>query len=61
MGLSSKSKREEPGRDLYGVLTKRRSARSFSDREVPESWIEQMLDVAANGPSGRLPVRQRSS
>jgi len=52
MGISSRSEKEEPGMDLYRVLMKRRSARSFSDREVPESWIEQMLDVAANAPSG---------
>jgi nitroreductase len=43
---------DSPGPDLYRVLMKRRSARAFRDQEIPDAWIEQMIDVAANAPSG---------
>ena len=60
MDRSSGSEREERGMDLYRVLMKRRSARAFRDQEIPEPWIEQMLDVAANGPPASLVSRGRT-
>ena len=38
--------------NLYDLLMKRRSVRVFKDQEIPESIIEQLLDVANNAPSG---------
>jgi len=38
--------------NLYDLLMKRRSVRVFKDQEIPEAWIEQLLDVANNAPSG---------
>jgi FMN reductase [NAD(P)H] len=38
--------------NLYDLLMKRRSVRIFKDQEIPDSIIEQLLDVANNAPSG---------
>jgi len=38
--------------NLYELLMKRRSVRIFEDREIPQSMIEQLMDVANNAPSG---------
>ena len=38
--------------NLYELLMKRRSVRIFKDQEIPESMIEQLIDVANNAPSG---------
>ena len=38
--------------DLYGLIMKRRSARNFRDKEIPEKVIEQLVDAANNAPSG---------
>ncbi len=38
--------------DTYELMMKRRSVRAFHDREVPESVIEKLMDVANNAPSG---------
>jgi len=38
--------------DLYEVMMKRRSVRVFKDQEIPESIIEQLIDVANQAPSG---------
>lgn len=38
--------------DLYDLIMKRRSARNFKDRKIPENVIEQLLDAANNAPSG---------
>jgi FMN reductase [NAD(P)H] len=38
--------------NLYDLLMKRRSVRIFKDQEIPDSTIEQLLDVANNAPSG---------
>jgi nitroreductase len=37
--------------NLYDLMMKRRSVRVFEDREIPESIIEQLLDVANYAPS----------
>jgi nitroreductase len=52
MGVSSGSDAGKSGTDLYRLLMKRRSARAFSDQEIPEPWIDELLDAAANSPSG---------
>lgn len=36
--------------NLYDVMMKRRSVRIFKDQEIPNSIIEQLLDVANNSP-----------
>lgn len=38
--------------ELYELMMKRRSVRSFEDREIPEPVIEKLLDVASHAPSG---------
>lgn len=38
--------------DLYTLMMKRRSVRLFKDQEIPESIIEQLIDVANQAPSG---------
>jgi len=38
--------------NLYELMMKRRSVRVFKDQEIPESTIEQLIDVANNAPSG---------
>jgi nitroreductase len=38
--------------NLYDLMMKRRSVRIFKDQEIPNSIIEQLLDVANNSPSG---------
>jgi len=38
--------------NLYKLMMKRRSVRIFKDQEIPESIIEQLIDVANNAPSG---------
>jgi nitroreductase len=38
--------------DFYDLMMKRRSVRVFKDREIPESMVEQLLDVANQAPSG---------
>jgi nitroreductase len=38
--------------NLYDLMMKRRSVRIFKDQEIPNSIIEQLLDVANNAPSG---------
>jgi FMN reductase [NAD(P)H] len=38
--------------DLYELMMKRRSVRAFQNKEIPESVIEKLLDVANNAPSG---------
>jgi FMN reductase [NAD(P)H] len=38
--------------NLYDLMMKRRSVRVFKDQEIPDSTIEQLLDVANNAPSG---------
>ena len=38
--------------NLYELLMKRRSVRIFKDQEIPDSIIEQLLDVANQAPSG---------
>src|SRR3989304_8959614 len=38
--------------NLYDLLMKRRSVRVFKDQEIPDSIIEQLLDVANQAPSG---------
>lgn len=38
--------------DLYDLLMKRRSSRYFENRVVPDSIIEELVDVANNAPSG---------
>ncbi len=38
--------------NLYNLMMKRRSVRIFEDQEIPESIIEQLLDVANQAPSG---------
>lgn len=38
--------------ELYELMMKRRSVRAFYDKEVPESVIEKLIDVANNAPSG---------
>lgn len=37
---------------LYDTLMARRSVRHFEDRPVPDSILDQLLDVAVNAPSG---------
>ena len=38
--------------DLFDVLMKRRSVRSFEDRPIPETLVDELLEVANNAPSG---------
>ena len=38
--------------NLYDIMMKRRSVRIFKDQEIPDSLIEQLLDVANQAPSG---------
>ena len=38
--------------NLYDLMMKRRSVRVFKDQEIPESIIEQLVDVANHAPSG---------
>ncbi|MCX8116746.1 MAG: nitroreductase family protein [Desulfobacterota bacterium] len=38
--------------DLYELMMKRRSVRAFEAREIPETIIEKLLDVANHAPSG---------
>jgi nitroreductase len=38
--------------NLYDLMMKRRSVRIFKDQPIPESIIEQLLDVANHAPSG---------
>ena len=38
--------------NLYDLMMKRRSVRVFEDQDIPESIIEQLLDVANHAPSG---------
>lgn len=38
--------------NLYDLIMKRRSIRSFKDREIPDHIIEELLDAANNAPSG---------
>jgi nitroreductase len=38
--------------NLYDLMMKRRSVRIFEDQEIPDSIIEQLLDVANQAPSG---------
>ncbi len=38
--------------DLYDLMMKRRSVRSFEDRPVPEDVLDELLDAAVNAPSG---------
>jgi nitroreductase len=38
--------------NLYDLMMKRRSVRIFKDEEIPDSIIEQLLDVADQAPSG---------
>jgi len=38
--------------NLYELMMKRRSVRIFKDQEIPDSVIEQLLDVASQAPSG---------
>jgi nitroreductase len=38
--------------NLYDLMMKRRSVRVFKDQEIPDSIIEQLLDVANHAPSG---------
>jgi nitroreductase len=37
--------------NLYDLMMNRRSVWIFEDREIPESIIEQLLDVANHPPS----------
>lgn len=38
--------------NVYELLMRRRSVRVFKDQKIPESMIEQLIDVANNAPSG---------
>ncbi len=38
--------------DLYELMMKRRSVRTFKDQDIPESVIEKLMDVANHAPSG---------
>jgi nitroreductase len=38
--------------NLYDLMMKRRSVRIFKDQPIPQSIIEQLLDVANHAPSG---------
>ena len=38
--------------DPYELMMKRRSVRAFKEQEIPESVIEQLIDVANYAPSG---------
>ena len=38
--------------NVYDLTMKRRSVRVFKDQEIPESLIEQLLDVANQAPTG---------
>ena len=38
--------------NFYDLMMKRRSVRVFKDQEIPESIIEQLVDVANQAPSG---------
>ncbi len=37
---------------LYDLMMKRRSARNFKDKNIPEKIVEELLDVVTNAPSG---------
>jgi FMN reductase (NADPH) len=38
--------------NVYQLMMKRRSVRNFADRKIPEKIVRQLLDAAANAPSG---------
>jgi nitroreductase len=38
--------------DLYDLMMKRRSVRYFENRMVPDSIVDELVDVANNAPSG---------
>jgi nitroreductase len=38
--------------DLYEVMLRRRSIRSFAEKEIPEEIVERFADVAVHAPSG---------
>jgi len=38
--------------NLYELMMKRRSVRIFKDQEIPDSIIQQLIDVANQAPSG---------
>jgi nitroreductase len=38
--------------DLYELLMKRRSVRSFEDRPVPDEVVDRLVDAANNAPTG---------
>ena len=38
--------------DLYELLMKRRSVRSFEDRPVPDEVVDKLVDAANNAPTG---------
>jgi nitroreductase len=38
--------------NLYDLIAKRRSIRNFTDQEIPESVIDELLDAANNAPTG---------
>lgn len=38
--------------DLYELLMKRRSVRSFEDRPVPDDVVDRLVDAANNAPTG---------
>jgi nitroreductase len=38
--------------NLYDLIVKRRSIRNFTDQEIPDSVIEELLDAANNAPTG---------
>ena len=38
--------------ELYELMMKRRSVRTFKDQDIPESVIEKLMDVANHAPSG---------
>lgn len=40
------------GKEYYELLDKRRSVRHFSDREIPQSIIEDIIMTASSAPSG---------
>jgi nitroreductase len=40
------------GQALYDLMMKRRSVRAFTDREIPEPLIDQLIAAAGQAPSG---------
>lgn len=44
--------RSELHMDLYGLMMKRRSVRYFENKVVPDSIVDELVDVANNAPSG---------